>query len=88
VREAVNAIAEKPRGEGETAFPDLGTIVQHAKAVMAAENARGRMRRMHAEAEADFWKWVDFRKEQTAKSEQEILNAVATPGYTGRKART
>jgi hypothetical protein len=31
-----------------------------------------------------FWEHVDFQMELTGKSEQEILNAVKTPGFTGR----
>lgn len=77
-----------PRREGETAFPDLGTIEDAVKIEVRAKNARDRMQKMHEEQEANFWNWVDFRIEVTGKSEQEILDAVRVPGYTGRHARS
>lgn len=35
----------------------------------------------------DFWYWVDEQIAYTGQSEQEILNKVRTPGYTGLRAR-
>jgi hypothetical protein len=35
----------------------------------------------------DFWKHVDYTKERTGETEQEVLDAIKTPGFTGRKAR-
>jgi hypothetical protein len=34
-----------------------------------------------------FWQHVEYQMTQTGESEQEVLDAIKTPGFTGRKAR-
>ena len=87
VKEAVRQIAITARGEGETAFPAMGNIIDkvfYVRKVRVKEMANRRMREMQ---EADFWHWVSDRMADTGKTEQEILDAVTAPGYTNRKAR-
>lgn len=34
-----------------------------------------------------FWQHVEYQMAQTGETEQEVLNTIMTPGFTGRKAR-
>jgi len=38
-------------------------------------------------AEQWFWQHVEYQMAQTGATEQEVLDSIKTPGYTGRKAR-
>lgn len=55
---------------------------------------RGKQRADHprrvqrAGEEVDFWNWVDDRVRMSGRSEQEVLDSIRLPGWTGRKART
>jgi len=40
------------------------------------------------EMESRFWQYIDDEIAQTGKTEQEILDSIKVPGYTGLKART
>lgn len=87
VKEAIEALSRRPRGEGETAFPDLGTVEAAVREAVGKRNAAERMRQRREQNERDFWNWIDLHIERSGLSEQEILDRVKTPGYTGRKAR-
>jgi hypothetical protein len=88
VREAIANLAELPRREAETAFPDLGTILGQIDAVKGKRERERRIKERKRRDEQDFWDWVDYRIAETGKKEQEILDAVKVPGYMGRRART
>jgi hypothetical protein len=34
-----------------------------------------------------FWQHIEYQMAQTGETEQEVLDAIKTPGFTGRKAR-
>ena len=54
-----------------------------------AAKAQGRANQREREArEKDFWNHIDYLKETSRKSEQEILDSIKATGYTCRKART
>lgn len=87
VRALVERIARERRREGETAFPSLGQLVEPLQATAAARQ-RERAQRKQRESEwADFWCWVEEQKAESGRSEQEILDSIRVPGYTGLKAR-
>jgi hypothetical protein len=37
--------------------------------------------------EHSFWRHVEYIMSQTGETEQQVLDAIKTPGYTGRRAR-
>lgn len=55
-----------------------------------ANTAPHQARIRRAREEADFWSWVDERLADPTCSltEQELLDSIALPGWSGRKART
>ncbi len=87
VKEAVKQLACTAKGEYEQPFPSLGQIIDRVFAVRKARVREMAMQKMRECDEANFWDWVDEQIYYFGKSEQEILDAVRTPGYTGRKAR-
>ena len=87
VRAVCAEIADTPRREGETAFPERGKIVSRLEQI-AAERSRERYSEaQQAKTEAWFWQWVTEQVEDTGKPEQEVLDSVKVSGFTGRKAR-
>jgi hypothetical protein len=75
-------------------FPHPTEVLEEIERVMNSER-RDRMEkaaeRQSANDEADFWAWVDRRLEDAdtaGMSEQQFLDSVKQPGWTGRKART
>lgn len=87
VREVVSAIVKRRRAEGEKAFPSLGDLIEPLENIAAMRQRRDAARRRREEDSAYFWKWVDEQITLTGKPEQEILDSIRTPGYTGLKAR-
>jgi len=87
VSEAVKRIALRPRREGETAFPELGAVVDEVIAIRRQETRHRANTREREIAEKWFWTWVEDQVLMTGKTEQQILDEVRAPGYTNRKAR-
>lgn len=80
-------IADTPRREGETAFPERGALVARLRRIESDRRYQHRVQAQRAQQEANFWQWVDERIEDTGKPEQEILDAVKVLGFAGRMAR-
>jgi hypothetical protein len=87
LRAAARSFAREPRAEGKTAFPALGDLIARLESRARATQQERQSRIQHEEAERWFWQWVDERLEDTGKPEQEFLDGIRVPGYTGRKAR-
>lgn len=88
VRAALEALRIDPE---QTFFPKPEDVAgEIERQALLAGHARGleQTRQLLAQSEVDFWAWVGDRMAATGKSEQEILDAVKVPGFTGRKART
>jgi hypothetical protein len=68
-------------------FPQPAEIEEECEELARAARALKADRERRAEYEKHFWEWVDFRKEMTGLTEQEILDSVREPGYTNRQAR-
>lgn len=68
-------------------FPQPAEIEEKCEELARAARALKADRERLAEYERQFWEWVDFRKEMTGLTEQQILDSVREPGYTNRKAR-
>lgn len=88
VYRACQAIGRRTREEGQPAFPTVGMILDELR-------AQGEARRARTESEEDsrlierwFWEHVDFKREETGWSEQQVLDSIKQPGFTGRKAGT
>lgn len=67
---------------------DAGYECRGTAGVLREQPHPDRLRR--GREEADFWGWVDEQltlPQNNGLSEQQILDRVAVPGYTGRKAR-
>jgi hypothetical protein len=87
VNKVLRAMAYIPRRDGETAFPELGQIVERIKAIGRYRRAEEQGRTERDKCEAWFWQWVSEQVEDTGKTEQAVLDGVKYPGFTGRKAR-
>jgi len=87
VRLVCREIAHAARKDGETAFPELGKIVERLEAIRRSHQQKIRSIAEGEKQELWFWQWVDFEMEVTGHAEQEVLDAVRVSGYTGRKAR-
>ena len=58
--------------------------------VQREQQRRTAKQRLDEENEQHFWAWIDERladPENAGMTEQQILDTVKVPGYTGRKAR-
>ena len=75
------------RRKGETAFPALGDIIERLQAREVHSHGEHKSRAFAQQREREFWTYVDGRKERTGETEQEVLDGIKTPGYTGRRAR-
>lgn len=84
---AIKQIALQTRKKGETAFPPLADILERLQAGMVQSHGEHKSSALKEQHEQEFWMHVDYMKESTGKTEQEVLDAIKTPGYTGRKAR-
>lgn len=83
VKKVCAKLALTPRGEGETAFPTLGTFQSELaamKAVRARENARYKLRESDL---ANLWEHLAYEAEQSAKPKHELLEEIRRikPGY-------
>ncbi len=87
VQEAVRQLARMGRADGETAFPAMGQIIDKVFAIRKIRVRDMAIKLLRDQDEADFWNWVARRIGDTGQTEQQILDSVTAPGYTGRKAR-
>jgi hypothetical protein len=83
----IEEISLQSRKKGETAFPPLGDIVERLQAGEVRCHGENKSRAHREQQEQDFWTYVDFTKERTGETEQQVLDAIKTSGFTGRKAR-
>jgi hypothetical protein len=83
----IREISLRTRKKGETAFPPLADIVELLQAGKAHRDVVNKSHAHQEQQEKDFWEHVDYMKEQTGETEQQVLDAIRTPGFTGRKAR-
>jgi hypothetical protein len=73
VKAAVGRIASEPRREGETAFPDLGTVLAHVNtAKFARRNKEEREKDLERE-KAEFADYVRYRMESRGETLEQIL---------------
>lgn len=87
VRTVLQEIADADRKEGETAFPVLGKIVERVLMIGYTRKQEQRTAADRSKQEEWFWRWVNEQIEDTGKMEQEVLDGVRIPGFTGRTAR-
>ena len=80
-------LADTPRREGETAFPERGKLIAKLHEIADVRRRERRIKLQREVCEAWFWRWVDEQIEDTGKQEQEVLDSVKASGFTGRKAR-
>jgi len=73
VKAAIGTIASEPRREGETAFPDLGTILAHVNAARVARRAKEKREKELKEEMVAFADYVSFRMERTGETIEQIL---------------
>jgi hypothetical protein len=66
------------------AAPNSPCTDRHGVASNGSHFARSR----RAAEERDFWDYIDDQIRTTDRTEQEILDSISLPGWTGRKART
>lgn len=83
----IDEIALRNRRDGETAFPSLADIVERLRARITQMRSEKRTRAILEEIDKSFWEAVDYQKELTGETEQEVLDQINTPGFTGRRAR-
>jgi hypothetical protein len=87
IHQACQNIARRPRREGETAFPALADIVSELRSQSGSNAQKDAARRNAEEIEGFFWEHVSYQMEVTGRTEQEVLDLIKVPGYTGRRAR-
>jgi hypothetical protein len=80
-------MALEPRREFETAFPALGDIAEEIRGLEKRRRRDEQQRKQREDNLASFWNWVDERIADTGQPEQEFLDSIRVPGYTGLKAR-
>jgi len=80
-------MALEPRREFETAFPALGDIAEGIRRLEKRRRQAEQQRKQREDDWAIFWNWVDERVADTGRTEQEFLDSIRVPGYTGLKAR-
>jgi hypothetical protein len=90
VQAALAALRIDPK---QAFFPrpdEVAAQIEAAENARAAEYQRRATQRMLDNLQEQFWEWVDFQltlPEWQGKSEQELLDSIKAPGYTGLKAR-
>lgn len=90
VKAAVNQLAGEPRRDGDPAFPSLGSIKSRVLEVRVERRRARHTQVTLSQYERDFWDWVDSRLQDpdtVGMTEQQFLDTINRPGYTGRKAR-
>lgn len=87
VRAVCVEVADTPRREGETAFPERGKLVARLHEIADTRRRDLRSQQEREKQEEWFWQWVGVEIEDTGRLEQEILDSVKVAGFTGRKAR-
>lgn len=88
VREACISIGRRERDEGEPAFPVIGTIERELRRLSASKASQSATERSNAELEQFFWEHIDYKMERFGMTEQQALDTIQQPGFTGRKAGT
>lgn len=88
IQHVCTQMAMVPRREGETAFPTLGDFMEALKMHRARKAQEKANRRESEYREKNFWSHIDDLKETSGMSEQEVLDSIRVPGFTGRKARS
>jgi hypothetical protein len=73
VKAGVGTIATEPRREGETAFPDLGTILTRVNAARVARRVKEKREEELEKEKADWADCVKYRIEQTGQTLEQIL---------------
>jgi hypothetical protein len=85
------ALAELRIKPGQGFFPRPDEVAEEIERQAETNGRRAADRdaqAQRAEWEAGFWKWVEERlAENPGMTEQQVLDSIKTPGYTGRKAR-
>jgi hypothetical protein len=90
VKNALGQLRIKP---GQQFFPrpdEVATEIEAAQEVARHLSSRQRTQALLRQCDADFWEWVDCRLQDpdiAGMTEQEFLNTIRRPGYTGMKAR-
>ena len=80
---ACEEMATLPRREGETAFPALGDILVHVREHKQRTLIENRAQRNQREIEEAFWLHIDFLKSSEGWPEQQALDSIRRPGWTG-----
>ena len=88
IRLACLNIGKRARQEGEPAFPTFGAIVDELRSLGSSRVSKSAAEKNMEEIEQFFWDHVDYQMEVTGKNEQEVLNGITQPGFTGRRAGT
>jgi len=83
----IDGIALRSRMRGETAFPPLADIIDGLKARTARSQSDSKSRGVREQQEQAFWEHVDYLKQRDGITEQEVLDQIKSPGFTGRRAR-
>jgi hypothetical protein len=91
LRSVAEAIANLRITPGRSFFPKPDEVAEEIGRMAEAKSWELKARETEAylaEERRNFWLWVDERVKDTGLTEQQVLDAVKTPGYTGGKART
>ncbi|MFY9939669.1 MAG: hypothetical protein WAK33_22495, partial [Silvibacterium sp.] len=73
VNEAVGKMASQPRREGETAFPDFGTLLMHVEAARVARRVKEERDRSLEDEKTEFAAYVRFRMERWGETLEQVL---------------
>jgi hypothetical protein len=87
VRDALGEMRIKP---GQSFFPrpdEVAEMIERKREAGLHEAALREGEKRKKQDEHDFWAWVDEQVELSGQTEQQVLDGIKTPGYTGRKAR-
>jgi hypothetical protein len=83
----IEEFSRQSRKKGETAFPPLGDFIERLQAGVVHRHGGHKSRALRERREQEFWAHVEYMKERMGETEQEVLDAIKMPGFTGRKAR-
>jgi hypothetical protein len=84
------ALAELRIRPGQKFFPQPHEVAEEIERQKAAKLAMASVKdgdEYSRQANAHFWLWVEDRMAATGQTEQQVLDNVRTPGFTGRKQR-
>ena len=86
-----NALAELRIQPGQQFFPrpdEVATAIAQMDSAEETAFNRRKSQEILSVMQREFWNWVSEQVEFTGETEQQVLDAVRTPGFTGRKERT